>query len=248
MRCCHNNFSAFRTVKFVRKANRGLKTSEVNGVKMKIYFLIYETDGAGLLPFLSKGRLERAQAVKSSAVRSRTIFSYALLRLALMENFGMTEAPEFGYEPHGKPFLKDFPNIFFSMSHAENAVLCAVSEQPIGADVQDIRTLKADISGRICTPAELERLNAADDKDRGLCRLWCLKESFGKLTGKGFSEGFTQIDTQKLLNEQKAFLTERGGFFISACTSSPETAELRQVTEQELTSALYKSTRIGSNF
>lgn len=215
---------------------------------MKIYFLIYETDGAELLPFLSKGRLERAQAAKSSAVRSRTIFSYALLRLALRENFGIAEAPEFGYEPLGKPFLKDFPNIFFSISHAENAVLCAVAGNPVGADVQDIRTIKADISRRICTPAELERLNAADDKNREFCRLWCLKESFGKLTGKGFAEGFTQIETQKLLSEKKAFITEESGFFISACTKSPEAVKLRRISEQELIFTLYKLTENSSEF
>lgn len=215
---------------------------------MKVYFLIYKTDGTRFLPFLSNSRLERAQAAKSPAVRSRTIFSYALLRLALAEDFGIDEAPEFGYEPLGKPFLKDFPNIFFSLSHAENAVLCAVSEQPVGADVQDIRTIKADISHRICTPAELERLSAADDKNREICRLWCLKESFGKLTGKGFSEGFTQIETQDLLNEKKAFLTERSGFFISACTKLPEATELRQISEHELFDRLCKSTEKSANF
>lgn len=215
---------------------------------MKIYFLICETDGTRFLPFLSEDRLERAQVAKSPAVRSRTIFSYALLRLALAENFGINEAPEFGYEPLGKPFLTAFPNARFSISHAENAVLCAVSEQPVGADIQDIRALKADVSHKICTPVELEKLSGTDDKNRDICRLWCLKESFGKLTGKGFSEGFTQIDTQKLLSEKKAFLAERYGFFISACTSSPEEAYLRQVSEQELISELCKSTEKSSNF
>ena len=234
--------------KLLRKAGNKRRSSEINGVKMKIYFLIYETNGTRFLPFLSNSRLERAQAAKSPAVRSRTIFSYTLLRLALAENFGIDEAPKFGYEPLGKPFLKDFPNIFFSLSHAENAVLCAVSEQPVGADVQDIRTIKADISRRICTTSELERLNAADDKNRELCRLWCLKESFGKLTGKGFSEGFTQIETQELLNEKKAFLTEQNGFFISACTKLPEAAELRQISERELFDRLCKSTEKSIKF
>lgn len=201
---------------------------------MIIYFTEFETDGEAFLPFLSENRLERAAGEKNPAVRGRTIFSYALLRLALAEAFGIYAPPEFVYGKHGKPFLREYPNVFFNISHAAHAVLCAVSEQPVGADIQDIRLLKTDISRKICTPGELEQLGCAKDKNRELCRLWCIKESFGKLTGKGFSEGFTEIDTERLTLEKKLFFCEENGFFISGCTEAPERTEIQRVTEKEL--------------
>lgn len=200
--------------------------------------MTFETDGGDFLPFLSENRLERVRAAKTPAVRGRTIFSYALLRLALAENFGITAAPDFTFEQHGKPLLRDYPNVYFSLSHANNAVLSAVSEQPVGADIQDIRVLKTDISHKICTPCELEQVNQAVDRNRELCRLWCMKESVGKFTGKGFSEGFTAIETEQLLHEKRLFLCEENGFFISACTKTAEKTVLKKVKERDLKAAL----------
>lgn len=205
---------------------------------MIIYFMTFETDGEDFLPFLSENRLERAWAAKTPAVRSRTIFSYALLRLALAENFRITAAPEFTFEQHGKPLLRDYPDIYFSLSHADNAVLCAVSKQPVGADIQDIRNLKADISRKICTPRELEQVNRAGDRNRELCRLWCMKESVGKLTGKGFAEGFTAIETEQFLRENRLFIYEENGFFISSCTKTTDETVLKKINEQNLKAAL----------
>lgn len=201
---------------------------------MIIYFMTFETDGTDFLPFLSENRLERARAEKTPAVRGRTIFSYALLRLALAENYGITAPPEFTLEKHGKPFLRDYPNVFFNISHAGNTALCAVSKQPVGADIQDIRNLKANISRKICTPHELERLEQTNDKNRELCRLWCMKESVGKLTGNGFAEGFTAIETEQLLREKRLFLYEENSFFISSCTKTAEKVSVIKITEQEL--------------
>lgn len=201
---------------------------------MIIYFMTFETDGTDFLPFLSENRLERARAEKTPAARGRTIFSYALLRLALAESFGITQPPEFGFEQHGKPFLRDYPDIFFSLSHAVNMALCAVSEQPIGADIQDVRALKADISEKICTPLELERLNRAGERNREICRLWCMKESVGKLTGKGFAEGFKGIETERLLREKKLFLHEESEFFVSGCTKIAEQTVVKRLTESQL--------------
>lgn len=205
---------------------------------MVIYFTTFETDGTAFLPFLSENRLDRARAEKTSAARGRTIFSYALLRLAIAENFGITALPELAYEQRGKPFLRDYPDIFFNLSHASDAALCAVSEQPVGADIQDIRALKTDISRKICTPRELEQLSHAEDRNRELCRLWCMKESVGKLTGNGFAEGFTAIETEQLLREKKVFLYEESGFFISGCTKTAEKVNIKKLTEQELLSRL----------
>lgn len=200
--------------------------------------MTFETDGSGFLPFLSENRLERAAGKKNPAARGRTIFSYVLLRLALRENFGICKPPEFVYGEHGKPFLRDYPDIFFSLSHADSSALCAVSKQPVGADIQDIRALKADISRKICTPRELELLNRTADRDRELCRLWCMKESVGKLTGNGFSEGFTEIETEQLLREKQLFICEEGGFFISGCTKTAETVSVKKITERDLQNKL----------
>lgn len=200
---------------------------------MVVYFLRYRDDGEDLIPFLSSQRLERLRGVSSAAVRRQTIFSYALLRLALFERYGIAQAPEFEYGERGKPFLKDFPSVFFSISHSGQAVLCAAGDFPIGADLQEVRGIKQSAAEKFCSPDELSRLSG--DTDRELCRLWCVKESYAKLTGRGFAEGFAKIPVEALLQEKRAAFTERGGYFMSVCAdreiSSPE---LRETDESSL--------------
>ena len=150
----------------------------------------------------------------------RSVFAFLLLRYALHKEYGICDVPQFTINEHGKPFLSDYPDIYFSMSHCTSAVVCAVSRSPVGADIQDIRRLSLSIAGKFLTPAELERISLITDveqRDKELCRLWSIKESFSKMTGKGFSEGFTGIDTGRLTSEGRALWTFRNGCYISVC-------------------------------
>ncbi len=196
-------------------------------IAMVVYFLQYRGDGEEFIPFLSPQRLERLCGVSSAGVRRQTVFSYALLRLALFEQYGIAQAPEFEYGEREKPFLKDFPSVFFSISHSGQAVLCAADDFPLGADLQEVRGIKLSAAEKFCSREELSRLSG--NTDRELCRLWCVKESYAKFTGRGFAEGFAKIPAEALLQEKRAVLTERDGYFISVCAdrkiSPPELIE-----------------------
>lgn len=40
------------------------------------------------------------------------------------------------YEENGKPKLRDWPRVYFSISHSENIWSCAVGDCPLGLDLQ----------------------------------------------------------------------------------------------------------------
>lgn len=188
-----------------------------------------------MLSALSPSRRLRAERAGSEAVRREIIFSYALLRFTLAEEFGITAPPEFTFGEYGKPFLRDDPDVFFSLSHSSGAALCAADSFPIGIDLQKCRKMRAGIENRFCTPREIGRVRDPSARDRELSRLWCIKESYGKLTGKGFAEGFGTIECEALLQSGRARCFERDGFFLSACADREiKTPELRTVTEAEL--------------
>ena len=67
--------------------------------------------------------------------RSREhILGRRLLERGLLQEYGRTWeviAPE-----NGKPFLKDSPGVFFSISHTEGMAVCAVCSHPVGIDIQ----------------------------------------------------------------------------------------------------------------
>ena len=90
---------------------------------------------------------------------------------------------------HGKPYLPDCPEIRFSLSHSGDRVMCAVSTAEVGCDVEEAGSEEADrlrigYVSRCLTERERE-LSLADPAD--FYRIWTLKESFLKLTGKGLT-------------------------------------------------------------
>ena len=58
------------------------------------------------------------------------------------------------YEESGKPYFKNDPDFHFSLSHSHERAMCAVSDEPIGCDVQVI-TKDADFD-----PTEWARLES----------------------------------------------------------------------------------------
>ena len=92
------------------------------------------------------------------------------------------------YGDKGKPYFENIP-LFFSLSHSGEYVLCAVSRQEVGADIQKIQpsdVLK--LAKRFFSEPECRALKRceSDREQQGLfCGLWSRKEAYGKLTGEG---------------------------------------------------------------
>lgn len=91
------------------------------------------------------------------------------------------------YGDHGKPFLAQYPNLHFNLSHSGTFAVCAVSNEPVGVDVETICD-HGDKVARYCyQPKELDWLDQAADRAHAFTRLWVRKESYIKLTGTGLS-------------------------------------------------------------
>lgn len=207
---------------------------------MNIYILKNENSEA-LIPFLSEQRLEKINDIKNEKVKAEKICSYALLRYALFMEYGIDEAPLFSYGEREKPYLGNIPDVFFSLSHAGGYSACVVTDEEIGIDLQDYRPMKFDISEKICTKKEIYEVYGGDSPSPSetTCRLWCMKESYGKLTGKGFAEGFDTIETSELtekgLLKEKDIILDNQDFYLSVCGYEPvEEIEIVTVTEKDI--------------
>ncbi len=85
----------------------------------------------------------------------------------------------------GKPYLPDWPAVQLSLSHSGGYGVCAVSDAPVGVDVELIRPLRRDVPGRFFTPAEQAWLTGRPES--AFFRLWTRKESFVKALGRGLT-------------------------------------------------------------
>lgn len=88
---------------------------------------------------------------------------------------------------HGKPFLAEYPNIHFNLSHCTGLVICGISESEIGIDAELIRPYNGNAAKRIFTESELLLVRESANPDEMFFRLWTLKESLGKNLGTGIS-------------------------------------------------------------
>ena len=99
---------------------------------------------AALLPSERRQRLERTAPDK----RREPLCAYGLLRLALRKRWGLTALPAIALGPLGKPAFPERPDICFSISHTDGAVLVGLSDQPVGVDIQVHRLVGAGLLRR----------------------------------------------------------------------------------------------------
>ena len=99
---------------------------------------------------------------------------YELLEYAYVKEYGSV-MPEIKKTPAGKPYFPNRPDVHFSLSHSRTHVLCAISEQPIGVDIESERHVTERAVRFFASPEELAHFDPLD--------LWVLKESYIKLVG-----------------------------------------------------------------
>ena len=87
----------------------------------------------------------------------------------------------------GKPYFEAAP-YHFSISHTARHAFCALSRRPVGIDAEELdRAVRFSLAGRIMSPRELARFQAAADPQRAFLALWVLKEATAKCTGAGLT-------------------------------------------------------------
>lgn len=131
--------------------------------------LIFYTDTRGL----NEGRA----ACRGRSRTPGSAFAYSLLRYALEVWRGEGKLPEVAADGRGKPYFPERPEWHFSISHTRGFVLAAVSETPVGADIQLRDGRGARLAEKLMTESERENFEFFE--------LWCLRESLYKLTGEG---------------------------------------------------------------
>jgi len=100
------------------------------------------------------------------------------------------EALVFGYGAHGKPYLVDAPWCEFNLAHSADVALVAVSQRPVGVDIEQSRPLStlaqmAQIAFSAQEQTELDAL-PVEQRVSAFFRTWTRKEALMKAHGAGF--------------------------------------------------------------
>ena len=135
-----------------------------------------------LLGRLPAERQQRIHNMKQEKSRKQSM-GVGLLLQKVLALYHMQDSQVFMGE-HGKPKIE---GLEFNLSHSGDLVVCAVSEKPVGCDVEELRKAPKGVVARYYSDAEQAYLSqfSADEYDREFFRLWTMKESYVKMTGEG---------------------------------------------------------------
>ncbi|WP_290763187.1 4'-phosphopantetheinyl transferase superfamily protein [Fibrobacter sp. UBA4297] len=94
------------------------------------------------------------------------------------------------YGENGKPYLLDFPDVHFNLSHSGERVMCVISPFEVGCDVEIIKGDRGKLAERFFKPEEsawIKHFETLEAQSEAFYRLWTLKECYMKVTGRGLS-------------------------------------------------------------
>lgn len=177
---------------------------------------IWDFDLDAALSEISEQRREQAVKFKHELGQRLCVLAYQLLKQGLREAYGIEGNPQFEYNEHGKPAIVGHPEIFFNFSHCKEAVLCAISEQPVGVDVESVRSFNDSLVHYTMNEDEIREIETAEDRAVAFIRLWTMKEAALKLEGTGISKDMKQVLQQDGLDFE-TFVDAQRRFIYSIC-------------------------------
>jgi 4'-phosphopantetheinyl transferase len=190
-----------------------------------------------MMQSISVERKERLQRYRSDIDRKLGVYAEMLVRCMICMNAGVTyKSVTFAAGHSGKPFLTGFPHYEFSISHTRNAVAAAVSDNPVGVDVERIRNVDIGIAKRIYSEHEMAWLNdPAADKDYRFLEIWTKKEALVKYYGTGLTSDLKAYDVMSALPCERITTYALGDYIVSICSGAEDRdIDFRRISEPEL--------------
>ena len=182
----------------------------------------YENEYA-LLGADDKARIDRK---KNENDKKRTVAARMLTRRSIAKLYGISEGSiEFDTYENGKPFVKGgHPEI--SISHSGDIVAIAISDAPIGIDIEEIRTVDLSLMKRFFKSEDISYVlgENASAEDYGaysslpvltrFFEIWTKKEAASKLDGRGIS-AINEISLEDYSFQSEIIMD--GKYIVSVC-------------------------------
>ncbi len=149
---------------------------------------------------------------KRLSILAEMLLLYGMDKLNIKCNYPL----EFTNNEFGKPYITGMENFYFNLSHSGDMAVCAISDTPVGVDVEKITRDCGVAIDRYFLPSEIEI-----SKGRGTSYIWTRKEAVAKANGRGIGVGIDKIDTSgdiiTLDGEEYRLFTNRVARYYISC-------------------------------
>ncbi|MDE6665820.1 MAG: 4'-phosphopantetheinyl transferase superfamily protein [Ruminococcus sp.] len=169
-------------------------------------------------------------SIKKVPKKEQRKHAHSLLRECLRTkkiNYATDETPVSRGE-HGKPFLTEYPDIKYNMSHADGIAVCLMTDRECGVDCEGIRPYRPNVVKRAFSENEKKLIENAPENERDLLffRLWTLKEAYVKAIGIGISYPLNTVEfsfegnriiTSVSGYKFRQYILKNGKFAVAVC-------------------------------
>ncbi len=142
-----------------------------------------------LMQCVSPEKLNKINSCKNKHNADNSLIGIVLVKAALYKIFHIPiKDITLEYTKDGKPYISSMSDIYISISHSDNLVVCAVSDRVVGIDVEKIRDYNDKIANKYFNTIGKQKLKLSKNKDEDFTTLWTEKEASLKCLGTGFKD------------------------------------------------------------
>ncbi len=136
---------------------------------------------ASSLHLLDTAERQRYESAGLNFLRTRLILKELLAHHASCD---ITDI-QLAYGEQGKPYLPDYPELHFNMSHTAELLVIAIDQHPIGIDIELMRPRRnlTRLASRIMTEESYERFIQKGAQIEDFYAHWCVCEALIKQAG-----------------------------------------------------------------
>ena len=160
-------------------------------------------------------RKEKVLSYKNDIDRYLCAKAFMLLREGLASDYGVNDEIRFSFNREGKPFLANHPEIHFNLSHCKKGVACAISNSPVGIDIEEI-LYDDEVARYILSEEEYREVTTSANKAESFTKKWTEKESYLKMLGCGLLDNMKKLDMGKARFSTR--IARENGVVVTLCT------------------------------
>lgn len=149
----------------------------------------------------------RIKRFRFLADAKRTLYGEILIRYLACKKLHIRNRDiEIERNVYGKPSLRNYCNFHYNISHAGSWVISAISDQLVGADIEQVKSIDLGIAKRYFSKSEYESIMSESKENRQnvFYQFWTAKESYVKYMGKGLS---MPLNSFSVLGEKSRYCT-----------------------------------------
>lgn len=155
-------------------------------------------------------RIERLNHIRQKKDRCRCIGAGVLEMYGSRLWLPKGEQPVLETGKHGKPYIRNHPELHFNLSHAGDYVVGVFADHEVGIDLADPRKCRDSLMRRCLTEKEKLWLQQQADRQTSFRRLWAAKESYIKWTGDGLRKELRELEVDWIRGVIKDLAAEAG--------------------------------------